>query len=246
MNATATSARTLLLLALVCLGAGTALFIQHRSRLELEGQNQALRQRLAESSHLQADNERLSNLVSRAAALPALPEAQLHELLRLRGEVGRLRQQSQEAAQLRAENQRLRAEAASRTTRSGNPAPPTAPAQAFPKESWAFTGYGTPEAAFQSAVWAVSRGDLKTFHASFTDEGRQKLVEEEKGKTEAELVQKGIESLGKFTSYRVEDREDRPDGSVLLRVSMIHPGGEPDTEKIILKRVGAEWRLAHD
>jgi hypothetical protein len=41
-----------------------------------------------------------------------------------------------------------------------------------------------------------------------------------------------------------DGREDRPDGTVVLAVSTVRPDEPPQTEKIILKRVGTEWKLA--
>jgi hypothetical protein len=241
---TAKSAITALSTALFFLGAGTALFLQHRSLLDLDRENQALRQRIEDMSQLAAKNEGLAKLAAQASSSRALPDRQFSELLKLRGEVGRLRQQSQEAEKLRNEIQRLGAEAASRKTPAGNASPDAASESNVPKESWAFAGYATPEAAFQSAIWAISSGDVKTFYASLTDEGKQKIENEERGQSETDRAAKGVEVMGKFKAFRVDGREDRPDGTVVLTVSMIRPDGTPETEKMAAKRVGAEWKLA--
>jgi hypothetical protein len=243
-NVTAKLARTALIAALFCLGAGTALLIQHRSRVELDRQNQALQRQIEELARLAAENERLSTLVAQATSAQTLPNGQLRELLKLRGEVGRLRQQSQEAERLRSENQRLRIEAGGWNRPAGNASPGAASQNNVPKESWNFAGYATPEDAFQSAVWAISRGDVKTLYASLTEEGRQKIEGEEKGQPESDLAAKGVEVMGKFKAYRAEGREDQPDGSIVLTVSMIRPDDTPETERMTVKRVGAEWKLA--
>jgi hypothetical protein len=41
-----------------------------------------------------------------------------------------------------------------------------------------------------------------------------------------------------------DGREDRPDGTVVLTVSTVRPDEPPQTEKIIVKRAGTEWKLA--
>jgi len=246
MNATAKSAIPGLFIALLFLGAGTALFLQHRSLLDLDRENQSLRQRIEELSQLAAENERLSNHVVQATSSQVRPNGQLHELLRLRGEIGRLQLESREAEQLRNENQRLRTEAAGQKTPAGNASPDAASQGDVPRESWAFTGYATPEAAYQSAIWAISSGDVKTFYASLTEKGKQEIEREQNGKPGADFAAEGVELLGKFTAFRVDGREDRPDGAVVLTVSGIGSDDTTETEKVTLRRVGDEWKLSPD
>jgi len=243
---TAKSAITALFTALFFLGAGTALFLQHRSLVDVDRENQSLRRRIEEESELAAANERLSNLVAQATSSQALPNGQLSELLKLRDEVGRLRQQSQEAEKLRNEIQRLRTEAASQKTPAADAVSAAALPRYVPREAWAFAGYATPEAACQSVVWAISSGDVRTFHASLTEEGRQELESEENGQSESDLAAEGVRVLGKAKAFRVDAREERSDGTVVLTVSLIRPDEPPQTEKITVKRVGTEWKLAPD
>lgn len=243
---TAKSAIIALFTALFFLGAGTALFLQHRSLVDLDWENQSLRQRIAEKSELATDNKRLSNLVARATSSQALPSGQLSDLPKLRGEVARLRLQSQEAGKLRNEIQRLRTEAVSQKTPAADAGSAAALPRYVPRESWAVAGYATPEAACQSVVWAISSGDVRTFHASLTEEGRQQLESEEKGQSESDLAAKGVRVLGKAKAFRVDAKEERSDGTVVLTVSLIRTDEPPQTEKITVKRVGPEWKLAPD
>jgi RNA polymerase sigma factor (sigma-70 family) len=37
-----------------------------------------------------------------------------------------------------------------------------------PRSSWTFAGYANPESAFQSSIWAISKGDAQTWLASLT------------------------------------------------------------------------------
>ena len=245
-NVTAKSAITALFTALFFLGAGTAWFLQHRSRVDLDRKNQALRQRIAEMSQLAAENERLSNLVAQATSTQARPNGPSRELLRLRGEVGWLRRQSQEAEQLRQENQRLRTEAAGQKTPATDATAGAASQTNMPRESWVFAGYATPEAALQSMIWAISSGDVKTFRSSLTEEGKQEFQREKQGQLESDLAAEGVEVLGKFTAFRVDGRDYRSEGTVILTVSMVRPDGTPQTEKMPFKRIGAEWKLAPD
>jgi RNA polymerase sigma factor (sigma-70 family) len=72
--------------------------MQHQSIAKLRGENRALQEQTAQLASLQAENERLSNLVVQAGTAPAPAEKQVRELARLRDEVGRLRQQTNEMA----------------------------------------------------------------------------------------------------------------------------------------------------
>jgi RNA polymerase sigma factor (sigma-70 family) len=77
--------------ALAVVGVATPLVIQHQANLRLRAENQLLRQQSEQLGPLAAENERLSNLVSRPDPSPSLPDGQRSELLRLRGESTRLR-----------------------------------------------------------------------------------------------------------------------------------------------------------
>ena len=70
---------------------------------KLREENRSLRQQAAQLAALQAENERLSNMVFQAASNPPLAQRQMRELSQLRDEVGRLRQQSNDLTTARAE-----------------------------------------------------------------------------------------------------------------------------------------------
>jgi len=95
--------------AIAVAGVAAPLIVQHQSVCRLREENHLLRQQQAQMAQLAVENERLSNLLAQANSAQALPQDQLHELLRLRGEVGSLRQQSKELARLQEDNRQLRA-----------------------------------------------------------------------------------------------------------------------------------------
>jgi RNA polymerase sigma factor (sigma-70 family) len=105
-----------LLAAIVVGGVVIPLVIQHHSMAELRLENQALREQAgqiadlgAENADLQAENQRLSNLVAQAASGSSSADGRTRELLRLRGEVGMLRVRTNELAGLREKGRRRRA-----------------------------------------------------------------------------------------------------------------------------------------
>src|SRR5438445_519847 len=140
-------------------GASFILISQRPMKARLIEQNREL---TGQVEQLTADNQRLSNRVALAHAAPSLSDDQLKELLRLRGDIGRLRQENKELVALREQNRQLRETLAANPSSRSVPVATEAGSQGYwPKESWAFAGYSTPESAFQSVLWSASRGDLK-------------------------------------------------------------------------------------
>ncbi len=97
--------------ALVVAGAATAFVFQHQAQEKLRGENEALRQQMAQ---LQADNQTISNQLAATGDSRKLTADQLNELLKLRGEVGILRLQDDQLKKMSAEIQQLRAQVAAR------------------------------------------------------------------------------------------------------------------------------------
>jgi RNA polymerase sigma factor (sigma-70 family) len=87
--------------AIIVAGAVTAFIIQQQNQNKLSGENELLRQQIAQ---LQADNSILSNRIAEIGEAKKLPESQFTELLKLRGETGVLRRQLDESTQ---ENRKL-------------------------------------------------------------------------------------------------------------------------------------------
>src|SRR6185369_5680904 len=68
--------------------------------------------------------------------------------------------------------------------------PNLAAGDSVPVGSLTFAGYTTPEAAFQSSLSAVAKGDMKTFLEGFTLERRQQEEKDVAGKSEADLAER--------------------------------------------------------
>ena len=230
--------------AMVVAGAGILFLRERQAEGELRAENQALREQVDQLSQLAAENQRLSNLVVRAAAAQRLPAAQLSELLRLRGEAGLLRQQVREVEALREANRQANAAlAASQKAAGGGRAPEPASVDFWPKDSWQFLGYATPDAALQSQFYAASRGEMKAFLASITGEIQEQVEKDFDGKTEAEMIARMKDETDHFHSVRVLNRETLSNDTAAVTVAM---EGLTETEnaKLILKRIGNDWKLA--
>ena len=102
-------------------------------------------------------------------------------------------------------------------------------------------GYATPEAAFQSTIFAHSQGDYNTFLASLTGDlarDNKEVLERKTPEGFAEYLRQGT---AKITSYRILEREEiSPEETVLV----IYEAGINEMEHVLVRKVGDEWKLA--
>src|SRR5439155_18842192 len=87
----ATKLKTGVISAIVVASVVMPLVVQHQAQAILTGQHEALRQRASQLAGLQAEKERLANLVAQGKSSRAVPDEEFTEVLRLRGAVGRMR-----------------------------------------------------------------------------------------------------------------------------------------------------------
>jgi hypothetical protein len=215
----------------------TPLVIQHHAKL-LQ-QIEALQRQFEQ---LSSENTRLSNLVAQVDGTRQLGDAQLRDLLRLRSEVGLLRQQTNVLAKLQEEIYRLRTGSTNRNPQTTRPLADAASQNVFPKESWTFAGYATPEAALESAVWAMSQGDTKTFLASFSPDEQKRFVEKEwADKSESEVRADGKEQFSKVRGFQILDRKNVDDAQIDMAVYISGMTKEVATFRV--QRIGGEWKL---
>jgi hypothetical protein len=238
--------------ALLFVGIGGAAWycaVQHVELDRLRIQAEASRQRLDRVTQLENDNARLSNLVAQTEKPAAsITDRQLTDLLRLRNEVGMLRRQTNELEQLRTQNEQL--QAASRTGRSSTASGTTnlpgaePPLAVFPKDSWAFMGYATPEDAFQSLNWAALNGDVATLRSNLTLDAQNEFAKSFEHDSEAEIREKIMQKFSEKTEARILGKDVINDSFVVLRVS--GGGKEDDQDKLIFQRVNGQWKFVSD
>lgn len=227
------------LLLVLTIGSLAAAFVgwtkvsQLRSENEaLQAENQALKDQtaaVAEAQSQQRDQE-LERL-----------RAEAQDLQKLRSEVSRLRAGSQEADRLRAEIEQLRS--------TVNPAPDPAsvavapaarPADQFPRESWAFAGYGSPEAALISAVWAMREGNPKTYLASLSPEEQERMSKAWESASEGEVAAKHQKDVANITGVRILEKQLVTPNEIVMDV---YVEGVGKMEKVSMKRVANDWKF---
>ncbi len=88
--------------AIVVASVVTPLAVQHQAQGRLAEQDETLLEQTDQLAKLQADNERLSNLLTQPKRSSTLSNDQVRQLMALRGEIGRLRAELRELSQARA------------------------------------------------------------------------------------------------------------------------------------------------
>jgi hypothetical protein len=225
-------------------GLASWLAFEHQARLRLGEDHRTLKHQLNQMADLIAENEQLSNLLARASHPQSLSDDQSRELLRLRGEVGVLRQQSRELEAVRDENRKARtALASSLKNQNAGTTKAAATADYWPRDSWTFTGYASPDAALQSLFWAGNNGDLTTMLASTTGDARKEIEAQYGNKSESEASIRAMDDISGLKSIRVLNREIQSDDTVVLTATF-EDRNETNTGKLLMKKIGNEWKFS--
>ncbi len=226
------------MVAVIFLAIGLAL--EHQTRLELRKEQQALKQQLDRVTELLAENERQASLVGTADPAPLASDSS-NDLLRLRAEVGVLRQLTNELE--RARNENTDAHAALDHYLASEAATKVATADFWPRDSWSFAGFASPDDALRSSLWAANNGDLKAMFDSMTGELRQEMEKEFGGKAADEAAIQAMDEVSRFKSIQVLNRDFQGSDTAVL-TAVFEDRDQPHTAKLLLKKVGNEWKLA--
>ena len=205
---------------------------------KLQQENESLR------AELEALRARAAEADGARAADSKRSQADAQDVARLRGEVTQLRNGSKEAEKLRVENQQLKTEnqklRGAATAATPAPAPAAPPAGTFPRESWTFAGYTSPEAALVSAVWSMQQGNPKQYFESLTPEEQLRMTKAWEGKSQEEIAAKHQGDTAKITGMRVLNQQAISADEVQMSVYI---EGVDRAEKVTMKRLGNDWKF---
>lgn len=228
-------------------GAASLWMVQRQTQVRLRAENQSLQRQLERMAHLEADYAQLSNVVAQADG--SRSNQQLMELLRLRNEVGMLRRQTNELQKLREQSGQLpaaiQADHEAQASQTTNSPFATKPLAVYPKASWAFAGYATPEDAFQSLIWAASIGDVKLLLASCTADWQKEFAKKFESESENKASEE-IKSINQNVEIRILTKDAISDNLIAFGVSGNEEpgGGENRQDKLVFQRVDGQWKLA--
>ncbi len=115
------------------------------------------------------------------------------------------------------------------------------------KSSWAFAGYGSPEATFQTTLWAVGQVNGKAvldgLSADCQEDFREYLARHKPGMSvQAFLLQKWTPKKGDFSDMRFEKREVLSTNQVLVQYS-IRGGSQSMSGWLKFKKFGNNWAI---
>jgi 4-amino-4-deoxy-L-arabinose transferase-like glycosyltransferase len=227
------SAAVIVALAIIAVLWGMQLEANRRLREE----SAATRELVARLNTLEVENFRLSNIVVRART--PLAGAQLAELDQLRQEVQSLRRKTNDMRNMQVELRRVRAELLTARNSIASNAPPDVPAEdIYPRDSWQFAGYDTPEQALESATWAIGQGDEDTYMASLTPELRDEMQAE---LADGSFADAAPLEMSNTTGYRIVDREPLSDNEIIITVYMDGDGSEVP---LTLVNTGDGWKVS--
>jgi len=211
--------------------------MQVEAHRRLREESASTRELLVRLNTLEVENFRLSNIVVRAET--PLAEAQMAELDKLRREVQSLRRKTNDLRNLQVELRRLHAELLTARNSIASNAPPEVPDEdVYPRDSWKFTGYDTPEAALESVTWAISEGDQDTYLASLTPELRDEMQAELADGSFADVAPL---EMSNATGFRIVDREPLSDHEMIITIYM---DGDGSQVPLTLVNTGDGWRVA--
>jgi hypothetical protein len=111
----------------------------------------------------------------------------------------------------------------------------------YPKASWVFAGYASPDSALESWIWALSKGDKTVMLQSLTPEaqkeGQKKLAVFSDDPNVARAQGLGLDSqLG----YTIRKREIVSNDEVVLHITT---GGSKQVRTYDMRKIGSEWKL---
>ena len=116
----------------------------------------------------------------------------------------------------------------------------------MPKESWVFAGYSSPEASLQSVLWAMSKGDVKTFLASATPETQKLIAQQYVGKAESELASSLADEIRGMTELPLDHKKVSSDGAVTFTITVSDSENGiakfHDESVMTFENVGGEWK----
>ncbi|EEF62880.1 sigma-70 family RNA polymerase sigma factor [Pedosphaera parvula] len=202
-------------------------------RAQMQNLQQQLQPLTDQNRQLTLDREKGTRQLSALRAEIGRLNSNQSELLRLRSETGRLRHQTNELGKL------------VRTWSAASTPDQSSESTNFPKDSWAFVGFGTPEATIQSFMWAKSRGDVKTAFDAATPELKRKIMDLYfKDKTDAEISDLLVDSSKNQNGVRVLKRMNVADDQVIFQV---HFDGYPEKsfDILSLKKIDDEWKVSN-
>ncbi|HEY3761069.1 MAG TPA: TIGR03435 family protein [Verrucomicrobiae bacterium] len=109
------------------------------------------------------------------------------------------------------------------------------------ENAWTSAGYGTPEAAFQSGLEAMSTGDVKKYLASLTPDYQKRFLRSSgaRGKAQNQIATRLKHDAAEVVAFQIITEEILSDDTVVLYVRSTRLGNG----YVTMKKSGGEWKF---
>ena len=114
--------------------------------------------------------------------------------------------------------------------------------QFLPRESWAFVGYATPEAALESGYWAENTGDFQGLLNSLTPEYRAQIEKHGEAQSESEKEANMQKEAAQVAAYQIVSNEAVSADECILHIRSPRLG----KGKVTLKKIANDWKWEGD
>ena len=108
----------------------------------------------------------------------------------------------------------------------------------FPRGSWHFAGFSSPESAFQSSIWAIGNNAAKTLVETVSPAMQQHFA----GKPDYQIITgRDHADFRRMTGYRILNKQAASEKEVILQV---YAEGLDQTQKFSVQRFEDQWKFA--
>ncbi len=108
----------------------------------------------------------------------------------------------------------------------------------FPKSTWRFAGFGDPESAFQSSMWAIGNSAAKMFEETVSPAMQRNFA----GKSDFQIISsKNRVDFIRVTGYRILNKQAISENEVIFEM---YAEGLDQTQKFSVQRFGDQWKFA--
>lgn len=213
------------------------LLVEHQSRTALKEELLSLKSELGRLSEQVTASQQKRTTAPASPPPVAIPPGQMAELLALRAEMTGLRRRLSDLEQASATVSNLVASAKGPEVAFVYP-------DATKRKDYAFSGYGVPQSALQSVLWAIAQLDAKTFQASIAGDVAAGFASQFRDLPEG-VMPGGFKNgaMFKASGYRVLEETQLSNEELRLKVYL---EGSGVVIKPVFRRIGGEWKWSRN
>ena len=115
----------------------------------------------------------------------------------------------------------------------------------FPRSSWSFAGYATPEDTAQSLFWAMRESNSNSFQIylnGLVPKLQDKMQQEAQNRGSNAFAELSAQEMGGVTRYRILKKVMLSDNTAQLQIQF--GGLKGPVQTIAMEKIGNEWRCA--